>query len=182
MTLTRPGPASSWSKPASLTASRLQWALTPRPYPGTTEGGEAVAIMWEDIGITTVQQNITMGAFRGHFPARDFVGLNTHASAVGPEPQSRYTACLWRSCDGFSYGWSHPISDALVEQMNATFDTEDRFQVTRDLTRFLFEQSATIPLLNTGASWPISDQVQPWDWNCCIASYPSRLEYVEHAQ
>ena len=160
----------------------VNMSLTPRPYPGTTEGGEAVAIMWEEIGITTVQQNITMGAFRGHFPGRDYVGLNTHASAVGPEPQSRLTACLWRSCDGFSYGWSHPITDALIDTMDATFDTEERFQASRDVSRFLFEQSATIPLLNTGASWPISDQVQPWDWNCCIASYPSRLEYVEHAQ
>ena len=160
----------------------IEMSLTPRPYPATTESGEAVAIMWEDIGITTTQTNITMGAFRGHFPARDYVGLNTHASAVGPEPQSRLTACLWRSCDGFSYGWSHPITDALIGTMDVTFDTEERFEASRQISKVLFEQSATIPLLNVGVSWPISDQIERWEWNCCIASYPSRLEYVEHAQ
>ena len=160
----------------------IEFSLTPRPYPGVIDAGLAVSVMWEDVGINVTQQSLTFSAFRHHGPGRSYTGVNTHATAIGPEPASRFISCLWRSCDGFSYGWAHATTDPLVEEIIGAFERPDRMQAVRNLSRVLFEQNAVIPLMNVALVWPLSDQIEPWDWYCCIPSYPTRLEYVEHAQ
>ena len=158
----------------------IEFSLTPRPYPGVIDAGLAVSVMWEEVGINVTQQSLTFSAFRHHGPGRSYTGVNSHATAIGPEPASRFISCLWRSCDGFSYGWAHATTDPLVEDIIGAFERPERMQAVRDMSRVLFEQNAVIPLMNVALVWPISDKVEPWDWWCCIPSYPTRLEFVEH--
>ena len=160
----------------------IPMALTPRPYPGVIEAGEAIAVMWQDIGITTTQMAMPYSAFRSHNFDRDYVGVNTHASGISGDPASKVGGCLWSGCDGFNYGWAHPITSAMITDIQNTFDDTERFAKMRELSTFFFEQSVTIPTLNVAIIWPLGPQIDTWDFWCCAASYPSRLEYVPHRQ
>jgi peptide/nickel transport system substrate-binding protein len=157
-------------------------ALTPRPYPAVIEAGEAIAVMWEDIGITTTQTAMPYSAFRSHNFDRDYSGLNTHASGISGDPASRFAGCHWQSCDGFNYGFAHPITDPMIVDIRAAFDETDRYEKLRELSKFMFEQSVTIPIMNVAVVWPLGPQIEPWDFWCCAALIPSRLEYVPHSQ
>ena len=155
-------------------------ALTPRPYPAVIEAAQAVAVMWEEIGITTTQMSMPYSAFRSHNFDRDYHGLNSHASGPSADPAARFGACLWSGCDGFNYGFAHPITDPMIVDIVATFDDTERLAKLRELSKFHFEQSVTIPLMNVAVVWPLGPQIDTWDFWCCAATVPSRLEYVPH--
>jgi peptide/nickel transport system substrate-binding protein len=159
----------------------IEFALVPRPYAGTIEAGEAIAVMWEDIGITNTQFDAPLSGFRSHFFDRDWVGFSTHASGISGDPASKVGGCLWSMCDGFNYGWSHPVTSAMILEISNTFDDTERFAKMRELSTFFFEQSVTIPTMNVATVWPVSPRIEPWDFWCCAAIVPSRLEYVEHS-
>ena len=158
----------------------INLALTNRPYPGTMETAEAVATMWEEVGIKTVQSRQPMSSFRALFPERSWVGVNSHGTSPGPEPVSRYNS--FRPTSVVNYGLEHPIMTELYDRGVATIDEEERFEISRQLAKFLFDHAIIIPTVSVFQVWPVGPEIDEWELVCCVTRVPSNLEYIPHRQ
>ncbi len=158
----------------------INLALTNRPYPGTIETAEAVATMWEEIGIRTVQSRQPMSSFRALFPERSWVGVNSHGTSPGPEPVSRYNS--FRPTSVVNYGLEHPIMTELYDQGVATIDEEERYEISRQMAQFLFDHAVIIPTVSVFQVWPVGPRIDEWELVCCVTRVPSNVEYIPHRQ
>ena len=158
----------------------INLALTNRPYPGTIETAEAVATMWEEIGIRTVQSRQPMSSFRATFPERSWVGVNSHGTSPGPEPVSRYNS--FRPTSVVNYGLEHPVMTDLYDQGVATIDEEARFELAREMAKFLFDHAVIIPTVSVFQVWPVGPKIDEWELVCCVTRVLSNVEYVPHRQ
>ena len=156
----------------------INLALTNRPYPGTIETAEAVATMWEDIGISTVQSRQPMSSFRALFPERSWIGVNSHGTSPGPEPVALYNS--FRPTSVINYGLEHPIMTDLYDKGVATIDEEERFEISRQMAKFIFDNSIIIPTVSVFQVWPVGPEIDEWELVCCVTRVPSNLEYIPH--
>ena len=156
----------------------LNFALTNRPYPGTLETAEAVASMWEEVGIRTTQSRQPMSAFRSNFPERSWVGVNSHGTSPGPEPVARFTN--FRPGVVINYGAEHDTLTAMSDKAVATIDEEERFEISREMSKFLFDHAMTIPTVSVYQVWPVGPEIDEWEMVCCVTRVPSNLEYIPH--
>ena len=156
----------------------INLALTNRPYPGTIETAEAVAIMWEDVGIRTTQNRQPMSSFRALFPERSWVGVNSHGTSLGPEPVANFNQ--FRPTSVVNYGLEHPIMTELYNTAVTTIDEEERFELSRKMAKFLFDNAIIIPTVTVFQVWPVGPEIDEWELVCCVTRVPSNLEYIPH--
>jgi peptide/nickel transport system substrate-binding protein len=154
-------------------------ALTNRPYPSTIETAEAVATMWEEAGIRTIQTRQPMSSFRAKFPDRSWEGVNSHGQAIQIEPTAVFTRLF--STKGFiNYGVEHPIAEDLTDRVNETFDDEERLELVRQFAKFLFDESLVIPTVSVFQVWPLGAKIDEWETLCCVTRNLTNLEYIPH--
>ncbi len=156
-------------------------ALTNRPYPGTIETAAAVATMWEDIGIRTTQIRQPMSAFRPNFVERSWKGINSHGNNVSSEPLLSRTQ-TYAVAGVVNYGVEHPMSEELNAKIETTFDREERLELVRQLTKFLYDEVFTIPTVSIYHIWPLGPEVDDWEWTFPVVRVPSNLEYIPHRE
>ena len=156
-------------------------ALTNRPYPGTIETAAAVATMWEDIGIRTTQIRQPMSAFRPNFVERSLKGINSHGNNVSSEPLLSRTQ-TYAVAGVVNYGVEHPMSEELNAKIETTFDREERLELVRQLTKFLYDEVFTIPTVSIYHIWPLGPEVDDWTWTFPVVRVPSNLEYIPHRE
>ena len=156
-------------------------ALTNRPYPGTIETAAAVATMWEDIGIRTTQIRQPMSAFRPNFVERSWKGINSHGNNVSSEPLLSRTQ-TYAVAGVVNYGVEHPMSEELNASIETTFDREERLELVRQLTKFLYDEVFTIPTVSIYHIWPLGPEVDDWEWTFPVVRVPSNLEYIPHRE
>ena len=156
-------------------------ALTNRPYPGTIETAAAVATMWEDIGIRTTQIRQPMSAFRPNFVERSWKGINSHGNNVSSEPLLSRTQ-TYAVAGVVNYGVEHPMSEELNAKIETTFDREERLELVRQLTKFLYDEVFTIPTVSIYHIWPLGPEVDDWTWTFPVVRVPSNLEYIPHRE
>ena len=159
----------------------IPMALTNRPYPGTIETAAAVATMWEDIGIRTTQIRQPMSAFRPNFVERSWKGVNSHGNNVSSEPLLSRTQ-TFDITGVVNYGVEHPVAQELNEKIAVTFDREERLELVRQLTKFLFDEVFTIPTVSIYHIWPLGPEVDDWEWAFPVVRVPSNLEYIPHRE
>ena len=157
----------------------IPMALTNRPYPGTIETAAAVATMWEDIGIRTSQIRQPMSAFRPNFVERSWKGVNSHGNNVSSEPLLARTQ-TYSKTGVVNYGVEHPMGEDFTTRIEETFDEEERLELVRQFTKFLFDEVFTIPTVSIYHIWPLGPEVDDWEWTFPVVRVPSNLEYIPH--
>ena len=125
------------------------------------EACEAIAEMWEDIGIDTEVQRIPFAALVGQLVAREFYGANCHGTGGRVAPWGLYS--LFHSGAGFSGGSDHPTMDELLDEMLPQVDDEGRYRVFNKLARFMYENVMETGLYTVDILWPLSPRVESWE-------------------
>lgn len=159
----------------------IPMALTNRPFPATIETAAAVATMWEDIGIRTTQIRQPMSAFRPNFVERSWKGVNSHGNIVSSEPLLSRTQ-TYAIAGVVNYGVEHPVSEDLNGRIENAFEQEERLELVREYTKFLFDEVFTIPTVNVYHIWPLGPEVDDWEWTFPVVRVPSNLEYIPHRE
>ena len=135
---------------------------------------DAVAGMWEKIGLTTQLRNEQPASYRVKTQQRtaiDVYGLNDAPSF--PEPLRVYST-VYTSSSGGSFGINHPIMDDFIAEAETTYDTDERWRVQGELAKFIFENVLSMPLYAENAVWPLSGKVDSWQ----VA--PAELDWLSY--
>ena len=125
------------------------------------EACEAIAEMWEEIGIDTQVQRIPYAALGPQIVAREFYGANCHGTGGRVNPWGLHP--IFHSGAGFSGGSDHPIMDALLDEMLLQIDDEGRYRVFNKLARFMYENVMETGLYTVDILWPLSPRVESWE-------------------
>ena len=135
---------------------------------------DAVAGMWEKIGLETELRNVQASSYRTISQARkanDMYGLNDAPSF--PEPLRVY-GTVYSSSSNDMFGVNHPEIDRLIEEIRETQDTDERWKVQGDLAKFIFDQVFSLPLYAENAVWPLSGRVGSWE------AAPAELDWLSY--
>ena len=135
---------------------------------------DAVAVMWEKVGLRTKLRNVQPASYRTISQARkanDMYGLNDAPSF--PEPLRVY-GTVYSSTANDMFGVNHPEIDRLIEEIRETQDTDARWKVQGDLAKFIFDQVFSLPLYAENAVWPLSGRVGPWE------AAPAELDWLSY--
>ena len=135
---------------------------------------DAVAVMWEKVGLQTKLRNVQAASYRTVSQARkanDMYGLNDAPSF--PEPLRVY-GTVYSSSANDMFGVNHPEIDRLIEEIRETQDTDARWKVQGDLAKFIFDQVFSLPLYAENAVWPLSGKVGPWE------AAPAELDWLSY--
>ena len=135
--------------------------------------------MWEDVGIRTTQIRQPMSAFRPNFVERSWKGVNSHGNNVGSEPLLARTQ-TYSKTGVVNYGVEHEIGEDFTTRIEETFDQEERLELVRQFTKFLFDEVFTIPTVSVYHIWPLGPAVDEWEWTFPVVRVPSNLEYIPH--
>ena len=135
---------------------------------------DAVAVMWEKVGLQTKLRNVQPASYRTISQARkanDMYGLNDAPSF--PEPLRVY-GTVYSSSANDMLGVNHPEIDRLIELTRETQDTDERWKVQGELAEFIFHQVFSLPLYAENAVWPLSGKVGPWE------AAPAELDWLSY--
>ena len=66
----------------------------------------------------------------------------------------------------------------LYDRGVATIDEEERFEISRQLAKFLFDHAIIIPTVSVFQVWPVGPEIDEWELVCCVTRVPSNLEYI----
>lgn len=157
----------------------IDMALTQRSYPGGPAMGEAVCLMWQDIGVQCKQERTPMTAYRPTFLARTGQGINTHDNGPSSEPISIISNIL-ESKGLVNMGVEHPRIDELIAEIQGIGEQQARFAVQRELAKFIEHNVINIPVVHLNLVWPIGPEIDVWELNCCGRDLASNMEFIPH--
>ena len=143
---------------------------------------QAVATMWENIGITTVQTRMPYSAFRPSLVSREAKGMWIHST--GPpsiEPLKRYTI-LQNAANSINFGWEHPDWQALLDEMTELTDEEERWAKQAEGARWIFDEVMVIPLFGQNVVWPLGPEIDAWEPMGGRKDWLSNWDHVPHRQ
>lgn len=63
-----------------------------------------------------------------------------------------------------------------------TIDEEERFEIARQMAKFLFDNAVIIPTASVFQVWPVGPNIDEWELVCCVTRVPSNVEYIPHRQ
>ena len=137
--------------------------LTPalRGAPQEVESCEAIAQMWNDIGLDVDFQKVPYGTLRPTLVGRTYQGATCHAGGPLPTPANGFGSYLTEN--PFNRGLEHQWSDDLMRRAMGEVDPAAREQMERELGQFLFDHALTdLTYYNIDAIWPVGPRIQPW--------------------
>ena len=158
----------------------IEMFLVPRG-PGAVEAAQAVATMWQDVGINTVQSNWLGSAFRPMRVARTALGASSYRNGPSGEPIRLYDL-FYTSGSSFNQGFEHPDYEAMVLDALATLDTDERLRKSADIAKWLFHNAMTITLYQEATVWPLGPRIDGWGMAASQAEFGSNWEKVPHRQ
>ncbi|MCY3690431.1 MAG: ABC transporter substrate-binding protein [Chloroflexota bacterium] len=137
--------------------------LTPalRGAPQEVESCEAIAQMWENIGLDVDFQRIPYGTLRPTLVGRTYQGATCHAGGPLPTPANGFGSYLTEN--PFNRGLEHAYSDDLMRRAMSEVDPDAREAMERELGQFLFDNALTdLTYYNIDALWPVGPRIEPW--------------------
>ena len=138
-----------------------------RGVPGEVDACFAVATMWEDIGIRTKQQKILYTTHRLTIINRTYNQVNCHGGGGRVDPLTLHPIVNY-SGGGWSAGMDHPVLDELIDKAILTIDDEERWKISGEVARFLFENVGSAGLYKVNIIWPLGPRIGTWvehlDW------------------
>jgi len=135
--------------------------LTPaiRGAPMETEACEAVAIYWEDIGISVTIQSVPYATIRPSLITRQYQGVTCHTVGIRLTPLIGANNYLTSST--FSYGTHHPWLEEHITQANAEVDPVNIQAREREIYDWMFDNAIMTSLYTHDGIWPIGPRLQP---------------------
>ncbi len=135
------------------------------------EACEAIGDMWADIGITAHVKRLPYGILREGIYARTEKGAVCHTFPTGPSPLV-WWIFSWFPDVGFSTGESHPYLTSrtgspdeepqVFETANLTFDNEERWDLTREISDWLFDNAFAISVYTVNAVYALGPELDDW--------------------
>ena len=158
----------------NMTLPGIPWA------PGADEAGQAVAPMWESVGIRVTQQVTPYSAFRpGALVAREFAGVSTHGNSVPIEPISS-DSLFYSSTSVINFGVEHPDLQVLLEDALNTVNTEERWPKQAAAAKWAYDNIVYFSLYQSNLVWPIGPELGRWEPQGLQRSWLSNWEYAPH--
>ena len=157
----------------------INMALTTRPLPAVTEQGEVVCLMWEDVGISCIQERSQMSAFRPHFIDRSWTGVNTHGTDASPEPLTNINGQM-SAASTVNYGIEHPWLEEKKVEALATVDEDQRFKVEAEIAKWIFDNVVILPTFKVNRVYPLGPRIDDWEMACCRTRTLLDIEYIPH--
>ena len=138
--------------------------LTPsiRGVPAEVEACEAVATMWEDIGIKVKVQKIPYASLSPQIRTRDYQGANCHGTGGRTDPLSLLLV-LTTLHASFTVGFEHPYMEERISEALHIVDDDERYAVMVDVARFTYDNVVEMGLYSVNQIWPLGPRVDPWD-------------------
>ena len=156
--------------------------LTSGTAPGSIEMGQAVATMWESVGIRATQKTLPYSNYRPSLVSRTAKELHAYATPPGiPEPIRLYNL-FWGSGSGFNFGFEHPTFETLRGEANAILDEEERWAKQAEIAKWVFDNVMIIPLYTASTVWPIGPKIDRWELLGLHKDVLSNWEFVPHAR
>ena len=169
--------------------------LTPaiRGSPAEVEACEAIGDMWADIGITAHMQKVPYIILREAAYGRTETGITCHAVAPYAEPNI-VQGYMWYPDVGWTTGLTHKFltsRDAaadsppgILDRIYATFDTEERWDLARELGDWLWDNALDIGTYTVNNIYVLGPEVDPWGEHLQRgdARRISALEWAPHRQ
>ena len=153
--------------------------LYPRPQAGNIEAAKAVATMWEDVGITTVQSTSPYSGFRPGTVNRTALGVSGHNAGPSVEPVLGYFR-IYSPKGSFNFGFEHPVLEQYLDEASTLVDEEERWAKTAEMTKWMFDNVAQIVLFEENAVWPVGPRIDEWPVMAGGVSWLSNWEEVPH--
>jgi peptide/nickel transport system substrate-binding protein len=137
--------------------------LTPaiRGASNEVETCEAIAQMWDDIGLDVNFQNAPYGTLRPQLVGRTYQGVTCHGGAPDPVPADGYGS--YTSVNPFNRGLEHPYSEELMIAAQAEIDPVKREALESEVAVFLMDNYLTdLVYYSMDAVWPVGPRIEEW--------------------
>ena len=159
----------------------LDMIVTDRP-PGSDVVGQAIATMWQVIGVESVIERLPYVAYRPTLVNRTATQYHSYNNTPSsPEPLNWY-GLFHSTSNGFNFGAQHPELEALLDKAASTPDEAERFGVQADIARWLFDQELAIPLYGENMVWPLSTKLGRWEVGSGTIDWLGDWEQAPHRQ
>ena len=159
--------------------------LTPsiRGVPAEVEACEAIATMWEEIGIEVKVQKIPYATLSPQIRTRDYQGANCHGTGGRTDPLSLLLV-LTTLHASFTVGFEHPYMEERITKALHIVDDEERYNVMVDVARFTYENVVEMGLYSVNQIWPLGPRVDSWQEHFEYGDKRvlTGLEYAPHRQ
>ena len=155
--------------------------ITPsiRGAPAEVEACEAVADMWQDVGINARLQRIPFNTLvEGQF-ARTNTGITCHAAQPLVEPLVLY-GFMYDPIGSWSAGNDHPYLTERLHQASVTFDTDERWALQLEMAHWIWDNSFDIGLYSVNNIYPLGPKIDSWEDHLETGD-PRRLSALEFA-
>ena len=136
------------------------FSLDVTPYSGNPLGvqaTEAIASMWENVGIDAKINLLSYPTFRPSIVNRDYNHAYSHGGG------GFFALDLWAVFFGSDSGWTlgmdHPIMDELLAKATAIVDPDERWEVVLEIARFLYENTLQFGVYQVNTIFPLSAKI-----------------------
>ena len=133
-----------------------------RGAPAEVEVAEAIAVMWEDIGIDVKLQNLPYGTYRPTVIGRTFNGATNHATSPSNTPARLYNALQNR---GSFVRHTHPFLDDITIRAQSAVTLEDRTRLETEVGKFMYDESIYASLYMWNAVWAVGPNIDDKSWS-----------------
>jgi peptide/nickel transport system substrate-binding protein len=124
--------------------------------------GEAIAGMWEEIGVTVERMPADEGLLDAMLDQANTDGLAwVKIAGLKGDPSTQWNG--YRSDVGRDYKFTHPAVDQGYDLMVAEFDQDARYAHARDIVEALAADTIAIPLFTANLPFAVSSRVGTWD-------------------
>ena len=133
-----------------------------RGAPAEVEVAEAMAVMWEDIGVEVKLQRIPYGTFRPTVIGRTFNGATNHATSPSNTPARLYNALQDR---GSFVRHTHPYLDDITIRAQSAVTLDERTKLENEVGKFMFDESIYASLYMWDAVWAVGPRIDEKSWS-----------------
>ena len=133
-----------------------------RGAPAEVEVAEAIAVMWEDIGVDVKLQNIPYGTFRPTVIGRTFNGATNHATSPSNTPARLYNALQDR---GSFVRHTHPYLDDITIRAQGAVTLDERTKLENEVGKFMSDESIYASLYMWDAVWAVGPRIDEKSWS-----------------
>ena len=133
-----------------------------RGAPAEVEVAEAIAVMWEDIGIDVKLQNLPYGTYRPTVIGRTFNGATNHATSPSNTPARLYNALQNR---GSFIRHTHPYLDDVTIRAQSAVTLEERTKLETEVGKFMHDESIYASLYMWNAVWAVGPRIDDKSWS-----------------
>ena len=133
-----------------------------RGAPAEVDVAEAIAVMWEDIGVDVKLQRIPYGTYRPTVIGRTFNGATNHATSPSNTPARLYNALQDR---GSFVRHTHPYLDDVTIRAQSAVTLDERTKLETEVGEFMYDESIYASLYMWDAVWAVGPRLDDKSWS-----------------